>query len=164
MSRGRVHDSEGRGIEVETGRFAARAKLTALRAALVGTGKGEGDMTEREQLRVSTHPLCAGSGEERVRQYWRAASGLRWRAEYAALYPDWSRVRCLDPDADTEMLAALEIDHRNRLRAQPADHPKPIMALLEEFAFQRSTDHGGQGLSGGDLSDWARRPDAAVCR
>ncbi len=44
---------------------------------------------------------------------------------------DWSRVRCLDPDADTEMLEALEIEIGHRLRAQPADHPKPIMALLE---------------------------------
>src|SRR5271155_1148862 len=44
---------------------------------------------------------------------------------------DWSRVRCLDPDADTEMLEALEIEIGHRLRAQPADHSKPIMALLE---------------------------------
>ncbi len=45
---------------------------------------------------------------------------------------DWGRVRCLDPDADTQMLEALEIEIGQRLRAQPADHPKPIMALLEE--------------------------------
>jgi hypothetical protein len=44
---------------------------------------------------------------------------------------DWGRVRCLDPDADTEMLEALEIEVGDRLRFQPADHPKPIMALLE---------------------------------
>jgi Protein of unknown function (DUF3037) len=44
---------------------------------------------------------------------------------------DWSRVRCLDPDADTQMLEALEIEVGHRLRSQPADHPKPIMALLE---------------------------------
>jgi hypothetical protein len=44
---------------------------------------------------------------------------------------DWSRVLCLDPDADTEMLEALEIEIGQRLRSQPADHPKPIMALLE---------------------------------
>ena len=44
---------------------------------------------------------------------------------------DWSRVRCLDPDADTEMLEALEIEIGHRLRAQPADHSKPIIALLE---------------------------------
>ena len=44
---------------------------------------------------------------------------------------DWSRVRCLDPDADTQMLEALEIEIAHRLRAQPPDHPKPIMGLLE---------------------------------
>jgi hypothetical protein len=44
---------------------------------------------------------------------------------------DWARVRCLDPEADTEMLEALEIEVGHRLLSQPADHPKPIMALLE---------------------------------
>jgi hypothetical protein len=44
---------------------------------------------------------------------------------------DWGRVRCLDPDADTQMLEALEIELGHRLRSQPADHPKPIIALLE---------------------------------
>ena len=45
---------------------------------------------------------------------------------------DWGRVRCLDPDADTQMLEALEIEVGQRLRTQAANHPKPIMALLEE--------------------------------
>jgi hypothetical protein len=44
---------------------------------------------------------------------------------------DWGRVRCLDPDADTQMLEALEIEIGHRLRAQPSNHPKPIVALLE---------------------------------
>jgi hypothetical protein len=44
---------------------------------------------------------------------------------------DWGRVRCLDPDADTQMLEALEIEVGHRLRAQPSNHPKPIWALLE---------------------------------
>jgi Protein of unknown function (DUF3037) len=39
---------------------------------------------------------------------------------------DWGRVRCLDPDADTAMLEALEIEIGHRLRAQSPDHPKPI--------------------------------------
>jgi hypothetical protein len=33
---------------------------------------------------------------------------------------DWSRVRCIDPDADTEMLEALEIELTNRLASRPA--------------------------------------------
>jgi hypothetical protein len=44
---------------------------------------------------------------------------------------DWARVRCLDPEADTQMFEALEIEVGQRLRSQPLDHPKPIVALLE---------------------------------
>jgi hypothetical protein len=44
---------------------------------------------------------------------------------------DWARVLCLDPDTDTHMLEALEIEIGHRLRSQPADHPKPILDLLE---------------------------------
>jgi Protein of unknown function (DUF3037) len=45
---------------------------------------------------------------------------------------DWGRVRCLDPDADTQMLEALEIEVSQRLESQPPDHPRPITAVLEE--------------------------------
>jgi hypothetical protein len=45
---------------------------------------------------------------------------------------DWGRVRCLDPEADTEMLEALEIEIGERLRTQGIHQPKPIMGLLEE--------------------------------
>ena len=45
---------------------------------------------------------------------------------------DWGRVRCLDPDADTQMLEALEIEVGQRLESQPAEHPRPITAVLEE--------------------------------
>jgi hypothetical protein len=41
---------------------------------------------------------------------------------------DWSRVRCLDPDADVEMLEALEIEVGQRLRT---GDPKHTMAMLE---------------------------------
>ena len=44
---------------------------------------------------------------------------------------DWGRVLCLDPDADTQMLEALEIEIGHRLRAQLPNHPKPILGLLE---------------------------------
>ena len=45
---------------------------------------------------------------------------------------DWGRVRCLDPDADTQMLEALEIEVAQRLKSQPAEHPRRITAVLEE--------------------------------
>jgi hypothetical protein len=48
---------------------------------------------------------------------------------------DWARVRCLDPDADTEMLEALEIEIGQRLRDETADElrpgmPQPTLARL----------------------------------
>jgi hypothetical protein len=45
---------------------------------------------------------------------------------------NWRRVRCLDPDADTQMLEALEIEVGQRLRILPADDSKPIMGLLAD--------------------------------
>src|SRR5580693_4624788 len=45
---------------------------------------------------------------------------------------DWGRVRCLDPDADIQMLEALEIEIGHRLRASPADGPRPVMSRLED--------------------------------
>jgi hypothetical protein len=42
---------------------------------------------------------------------------------------DWARVRCLDPDADTEMLEALEIEVGHRLAGETGN--RPIMELLE---------------------------------
>lgn len=46
---------------------------------------------------------------------------------------DWSRVRCLDPDADTEMLESLESEIAQRLAERPeAEYGKPVLDLLEE--------------------------------
>jgi hypothetical protein len=44
---------------------------------------------------------------------------------------NWGRVQCLDPDADTELLEALESEISDRLRTQPADYPQPILGRLE---------------------------------
>lgn len=41
---------------------------------------------------------------------------------------DWSRVRCVDPDADTAMLEALEAEVRSRLR----EDQQPVMKTLED--------------------------------
>jgi Protein of unknown function (DUF3037) len=51
---------------------------------------------------------------------------------------DWGRVRCIDPDADTEMLEALEIEVANRLQGQPLSQDqeesvgRPVLAMLED--------------------------------
>jgi hypothetical protein len=58
----------------------------------------------------------------------RAATGERTELRFTR---DWGRVLCLDPDADTQMLEALEIEIGHRLRSQLPDHPKPILGLLE---------------------------------
>lgn len=44
---------------------------------------------------------------------------------------DWSRVRCIDPDADTEMLESLETEMRRRLAGHDADL-KPLMTVIED--------------------------------
>ncbi len=44
---------------------------------------------------------------------------------------DWARVRCLDPDADTALLEALEGEINERLRIGKEDF-KPVMVVLEE--------------------------------
>jgi hypothetical protein len=47
---------------------------------------------------------------------------------------DWSRVRCIDPDADTEMLEALEIEMAHGLEAdrQGQAEGKPMLTVLED--------------------------------
>jgi len=47
---------------------------------------------------------------------------------------DWSRVRCLDPNADVELLESLESEIGERLRAgvSPRVNAKPILELLED--------------------------------
>lgn len=64
----------------------------------------------------------------------RAAAGGQSAVRFTK---DWSRVRCIDPDADTEMLEALEIEVARRLDGQdhgsagPA-HAKPVLETLED--------------------------------
>lgn len=47
---------------------------------------------------------------------------------------DWSRVRCLDPDADVELLEALEAEIAERMRAgvDARVNAKPVLATLED--------------------------------
>jgi hypothetical protein len=44
---------------------------------------------------------------------------------------DWSRVRCMDADADIGLLEALEGEIADRLRMSATD-PKPVLALLQD--------------------------------
>ena len=49
---------------------------------------------------------------------------------------DWARVRCIDPDADVDMLEAMETEMRRRLTDPVADAP-PLMKTIEDsFSHQ----------------------------
>src|ERR1700734_2023103 len=71
---------------------------------------------------------------------------------------DWARVLCLDPDADTQMFEALEIEIGQRLRSQPP--PRSARGV----AFQRGPDYRNQGVPGGELSFRGGGSDAPLCR
>jgi hypothetical protein len=47
---------------------------------------------------------------------------------------DWSRVLCLDPEADIEMLQALENDLRNQLREMNGDHDLILRRIQDSFS------------------------------
>jgi len=47
---------------------------------------------------------------------------------------DWSRVLCLDPDADMEMLKALESDLRSQLREMNGDHDLILRRIQDSFS------------------------------
>ncbi len=47
---------------------------------------------------------------------------------------DWSRVRCLDPQADIEVLEALEADLREKLREMNGDHDFLLRRLQDSFS------------------------------
>lgn len=47
---------------------------------------------------------------------------------------DWSRVLCLDPDADVEILQALEHDLRNQLREMNCDHDLILRRIQDSFS------------------------------
>ena len=47
---------------------------------------------------------------------------------------DWSRVLCLDPDADMEMLQALESDLRNQLREMNGDRDLILRRIQDSFS------------------------------
>src|SRR5690349_14270319 len=47
---------------------------------------------------------------------------------------DWSRVRCLDPEADVEVLAALEADLREKLQAMNGDSESILRRIQDSFS------------------------------
>lgn len=47
---------------------------------------------------------------------------------------DWGRVRCVDPDADTEMLEAMETEMRSRLLEPESDAPSLMKTIEDSFS------------------------------
>jgi hypothetical protein len=47
---------------------------------------------------------------------------------------DWSRVRCLDPEVDLEVLQALEADLREKLREMNGDHDFILRRIQDSFS------------------------------
>jgi len=47
---------------------------------------------------------------------------------------DWSRVLCLDPEADVEVLQALEADLRDKLREMNGDHDFILRRIQDSFS------------------------------
>ncbi len=47
---------------------------------------------------------------------------------------DWSRVRCLDPEADLEVLQAMEEDLREKLREMNGDHDFILRRIQDSFS------------------------------
>ena len=60
--------------------------------------------------------LLRGSGQEQMLRFTR----------------DWARVRCVDPDADTAMLEALEGELRGRLLESEQAGVRPVLELIED--------------------------------
>jgi Protein of unknown function (DUF3037) len=47
---------------------------------------------------------------------------------------DWARVRCVDPDADTDMLEAMETEMRRRLLESESDAPSLLKTIEDSFS------------------------------
>ena len=61
---------------------------------------------------------------------------------------DWSRVKCLDPQADLELMESIESDLREELNKSSADR-EVILRKIQGFVFQHAATLGIQGMPGG---------------
>ncbi|GGG65986.1 DUF3037 domain-containing protein [Edaphobacter dinghuensis] len=66
-----------------------------------------------------------------LREAGNAADGAKTENAVVRFTRDWSRVRCMDADADIGLLESLEGEIAERLRMSATD-PKPVLALLQD--------------------------------
>ena len=93
---------------------------------------------------------ASGSGDGHVS----AGGGPSASGTLVRFTRDWSRVRCMDADADTGLLEALEGEIGARLRdGVSARDPKGVMEVLEDSLVELGADESGGGLSGGEPGD-----------
>jgi hypothetical protein len=104
--------------------------MAAARRRLLSGGRGK--MTERKQFEFQ---LIRYVPDPIKNEFVNIGVVLRAGEQSALRFTrDWGRVRCLDPDADTEMLEALEIEVGHRLGLETGNRPggdRSIMELLE---------------------------------
>ncbi len=62
----------------------------------------------------------------------RAAGGTGGGGSALRFTRNWSRVRCVDPDADVSMLEALEGEIRQRIEERPGVGLRPLLSVLED--------------------------------
>lgn len=74
-----------------------------------------------------------------------ADSGVR-SAPMLRFTRDWARVRCVDPEADTEMLEALEGELQSRLMTGSPDDMKPVLELIEDSFSNMLQVTGSKGF------------------
>ncbi len=95
-------------------------------------------------------------GEGRVHEYrGGAARGREGDADdrrVVRFTRDWTRVRCMDADADMALLEALEGEIDARLRAEVGARRgrKPVLEVLEDSLVELGADLRGAGLPGGE--------------
>ncbi len=76
---------------------------------------------------------------------------------------DWSRVRCMDADADVSLLEGLEAEIAARMRMEATDL-KPVMEVFAGHTLQLVADYSRTGLSCRECADRAGAVDEDVCR
>ncbi|HSE47986.1 MAG TPA: DUF3037 domain-containing protein, partial [Terriglobales bacterium] len=69
--------------------------------------------------------------------------------------PDWKRVRCLDPDADTELLDALVRDLQKKLAS--AGDRETLLRIMQDSFSSSVRLSPAQGVLAASLDDEARR-------
>ena len=59
-----------------------------------------------------------------------------WQPTMVRFTRDWARVRCVDPDADIEMLEAMEMEMRRRLGESGSDTTPLLKTIADSFSHQ----------------------------